>query len=119
MSPEEEANALDTAWFAAHPFATEYRREQVVGELGEGMYREGLRTHVTKLMEGVFYRVGNHVGFDDPTAIVLARLPYFIPWGEVPEDIRAERERYDCPEAHAILALLEAEDKIKAEGEAT
>jgi hypothetical protein len=121
-TPEESATNLDRAFFNAHRSATEYRRPMTLGEFGPGLYYDGGRTHVTRLLDGVFYRVGPFAAFDDPDALRVARTPQWRPWapedGQIPGTIRAADAVYRTPEAQAVLALLDAEEKIKNEGEA-
>ncbi|MFC8517494.1 hypothetical protein [Streptomyces sp. NPDC057257] len=121
-TPEQRATAADRAWFEHHPQATDYRRPTVPGEFGPGLYFDGGRTHVTRLLAGVTYRVGQFAAFEDPNALRIARTPQWRPWApegaEIPPEIAAADALYRTPEALAVLALLEAEDTIKNEGEA-
>jgi len=119
-TPEQRATDADHAWFGHHPQATEYRRPMILGEFGPGLYYDGGRTHVTRFAEGLHACVGQFTAFADPDALRVARTPQWRPWApedaQIPEAIRAADAVCRTPEAQAVLALLEAEDKIKSEG---
>jgi hypothetical protein len=122
-TPEECATAVDRVWFAAHPFSAEYRRPMILGEFGKGLYYDGGTTHVTRFSEGLYYCVGQFAYFDDRDAVRIARTPQWRPWAPegtvIPKRIRTADALYRTPEAQAVLALLEAEGKIRAgEGDA-
>lgn len=115
-TPEDHATAQDQEFFEQHPQATDYRRPAVLGEFGAGLYYDGGRTHVTRLLDGLYYRVGAFAAFGDPQAVRIARTPQWRPWGaEIPPEIAEADALYRTPEALAVIALLEAEDKIRKE----